>query len=330
VGKKLLEKAGLVLAPKAPLGPSSGAVREEGARPKTAIGAMAQFTDRQSVAIKEAAQLKEQLKNFEGSLPSKRLDPSLIVRSRWANRHELSFSGADFQGLKEDIAAHGGNVQPIKVRPLNGADGKYEIIFGHRRHQACLELGLDVLATIESLDDKHLFIEMDRENRQRMDLRPYEIGAMYDQALKEGLFPSARKLADEVGIDHSQLSKALSLARLPEEVLKAFASPLDLQYRWVADLTGALQKDPDMVLELAKVVQSEDPRPSSADVFKRIVAECGTVPQDTKKVEELKGKGGVRAQVTFDKKGKSVRVELKNIDPSRFAEVKETLRKLLG
>lgn len=146
MGKKLLAKAGLVLAPRGPITPiSKPLIREEGgAKPKTAIGAMAQFTDRQSNAVKEAAQLKEQLKEFEGSLVTKRIDPKLIIRSKWANRHDLSFTGPEFDGLKEDISAQGGNVQPIKVRHLMGETDKYEIVFGHRRHQACLELGIEV------------------------------------------------------------------------------------------------------------------------------------------------------------------------------------------
>ena len=331
MGKKLLAKAGLVLAPRDPITPaSSSTVREDIARPKTAIGAMAQFTDRQSHAIKEVAYLKEQLKAFDGSLPTRLLDAKLIVRSRWANRHELSFSGPEFEGLKEDIASQGGNVQPIKVRNLSDGSGKYEIVFGHRRHQACLELGIYVLAIIEDLDDKHLFIEMDRENRQRKDLRPYEIGVMYAKALDEGLFPSARKLAEEVGIDHSQLSKALSLARLPGDVLKAFLSPLDLQYRWVADLTEAIQKDPEQILTMAKEIQKEDPRPASGDVFVRLVGGRGTVPHTEAKEDSIAGVANQKGKIVFNQKKRSVRIDLVNIDPARFDEIKATIKKLLG
>lgn len=330
MGKKLLAKAGLVLAPRGPISPSPHPLgREEGAKPKTAIGAMAQFTDRQSTAIKEATQLKEQIKEFEGSLPARRLDPKLIVRSRWANRHDLSFSGSEFDALKDDIAAQGGNVQPIKIRRMVGSD-KYEIVFGHRRHQACLELEIEVLSIIEDLDDKHLFIEMDRENRQRKDLRPYEIGAMYARALDEGLFPSARKLAEEVGIDQSQLTKALALARLPGDVLKSFASPLDLQYRWVSDLNEALQKDPDLVLSVARGILIEAPRPTSGEVFKRLTAGRGTVPHAVAKTERLEGKAGQTGLLEFNVNKHTVHINLINIDPARFSEVKETIKKLLS
>ena len=331
MGKKLLAKAGLVLAPRGQVNPGSSApVREDGGRPKTAIGGMAQFTDRQSLAIKEAAQLKAQLKDFDGSLPPKRLAPSLIVGGGWASVPALSFKGPEFEALKADIKAQGGNVQPIKVRRLLESSGKYEIIFGHRRHQACLELGIEVLAIIEDLDDKHLFIEMDRENRQRKDLRPYEIGAMYAQALDEGLFSSARRLAEEVGIDHSQLSKALSLARLPSDVLAAFESPLDLQYRWVADLTSALQTDPERVLSLAKDMRKEDPRPSSVEVLGRLLGGRGTVPHPGTSVDVISGATGQKGKIAFDQKKRTVRVDLANIDPAKFAEIKATIQKLLG
>ncbi len=331
MGKKLLEKASFVLAPRTPVVPTSNiGTREDGVKPKTAIGAMAQFTDRQSIAIREAAQLKDQLKEFTGSLATRRIDPTLIVRSKWANRHALSFGDLEFDHLKEDIRQQGGNVQPIKVRHRKGDASHYEIIFGHRRHQACLELGIDVLALIDDLDDKHLFIEMDRENRQRKDLRPFEIGVMYSKALDEGLFSSARKLAEEVGIDQSQLTKALSLARLPVDILNAFVSPLDLQYRWVADLVGAIQKDPDRVLEIAKAIATESPRPPAATVFQRLTVARGTVPHLTSKLQSVDGIAGQKGKLAFNDKKRSVRIDLENIDPARFVAITAAIKKLLG
>jgi ParB family transcriptional regulator, chromosome partitioning protein len=331
MGKKLLAKAGLVLGPRGPITPGSNTSdREDGTKPKTAIGAMAQFTDRQSTAIKEAALLKAQLKEFENCSVTRRIDPKLIVRSKWENRHNLSFTGPEFEDLKEDIRSQGGNVQPIKVRHLAGRAGIYEIVFGHRRHQACVELGVDVLAMVDDLDDKKLFIEMDRENRQRKDLRPYEVGAMYAKALDEGLFSSARRLAEEVGMDHSQLSKALNLARLPLDVLKSFESPLDLQYRWVVDLVNAIQKDPDYVLKIAKAIQREIPRPASSDVFKRLTLNRGTVPHSVEKADTINGSSGQKAQIAFNSKKRSVRIDLSNFDPERFKEINSVIKRLLG
>ena len=48
MGKKLLEKASQVVAPRSPIAPAGSFAGREApvAKPKTAIGAMAQFTDR--------------------------------------------------------------------------------------------------------------------------------------------------------------------------------------------------------------------------------------------------------------------------------------------
>lgn len=304
MGKNLLAKASMVLGPrtapavKPPITPGT-----EIAKPKTAIGAMAQFTDRQSFAIKEVEALRDQLKEHEGSIPTKLLDPKSILRSKWANRHELSFADQEFVDLKADIKVKGGNVQPIKVRPMKGRSGLYELVFGHRRHQACLELEIDVLAMVEDLDEKTLFIEMDHENRQRKDLRPYEQGVMYARALDDGLFPSMRKLAEEVGVEPGTASKAIALARLPIDVIAAFVSPMDLQFRWASDLTQALQRNPEFVLTRARVFPRETPRLPSSQVFKILTGQ-GVSPGNTSTTarQVVNGKT-LLATITEGKKG---------------------------
>jgi ParB family chromosome partitioning protein len=70
-----------------------------------------------------------------------------------------------------------------------------------------------------------------------------------------------------LGVDITNIGKALSLARLPKEVLNAFSTPLDLQYRWATNLNAALQKEPDAVLTRAKEIQTMVPRPNSKEVL---------------------------------------------------------------
>ena len=231
-------------------------------RPKTAPGSMAHFMATQSTAVKEAQDLRERLKAFEGATPVRPLDPATVRPSRWANRHEASFADAAFEELKAEIEASGGNVQPVSVRTvavaLNGStpDGVvYELVFGHRRHRACLELGLPLLAMVTELNDRELFETMERENRARKNLSAWEQGGMYKRALDEGLYPSQRKLSESLGVDVSLVSKSLSLARLPDAVVLAFASPLEIQFRWAQPLAEALQKDPDALIARAHRIQ---------------------------------------------------------------------------
>ena len=218
---------------------------------ETAPGFMADILLAESNAIKENRDLKVKLEVFDGSLPSRKIDPKLIVRSKWANRLEQSFHSQDFINFKEEIANAGGNIQPIKVRPLAELPGKYEIIFGHRRHQACLETGNEVLAIIDNIDDKSLFIEMDRENRLREDLRPYEQGVMYKRALDEGMFQNSNLMANAIGVDASNIRKAIAMAELPTVVLDAFESRMDIQYSWSQKINFMLKNNYDLIINRA-------------------------------------------------------------------------------
>lgn len=238
-----------------------------------------------SAAAAKARELEEELKGWDGAKAARLLDPASIAPSRWANRAAPSYEEAEFEALKQEILAAGGNVQPVKVRPIApGADGqpRYELVYGHRRHRACLDLGIPVLALIDSISDRDLFVEMDRENRSRKDLSPWEQGRMYRRALDEGLFPSNRKLAEAVGADLSNVGKALALAELPEAVVGAFASPLELQYRFAPVLRAAIEADGKGVLQRAAVLAGLSPRLPAREVVRRLTQPDGqgggTVP----------------------------------------------------
>jgi ParB family chromosome partitioning protein len=296
---------------------------------KTAIGMHADALFRDEKITAENESLKVRLAEFDGAFATKNIDPNKIQASKWANRHEASFIGADFQSLKDEIESSGGNVQPIKVRPLISAPGNYELVFGHRRHRACLELDLNVLAIVEDLGDAELFCEMDRENRERSALRPWETGTTYARALDEGLFSSARKLAEAVSIDLSQLGKALALARLPVEIVAAFSSPLDLQYRWATLLTQALQKDPDLILQRAKTIKASAEKLSASQVLSCLLEGSGTVPPPSSKSVLIKGKAGETGQIKLDAKRRTASISLKNFDPNRFQEFEKAIKALL-
>lgn len=297
---------------------------------KTAIGMHAEALFRDEKVASENVELKQRLAEFDGANASRKLNPERIKASKWANRQEESFHTHEFAQLKAEIESAGGNIQPIKVRPMAGHPGDYELVFGHRRHRACLELGLDVLCVIEEMGDVDLFCQMDRENRAREALRPYEAGVTYAKALDEGLFPSARKLAESASLDLSMLGKALSLARLPPDILAAFPSALDLQYRWATEITQAMQKDPERVLSTAKLIRSESPRPAAAQVLKRLVGGGGTVPPPSSKEVALNGKNGQSGSIRMDSVKKTVAIDLKNILPERFEEMKKLVQAFIS
>jgi len=293
-------------------------------KPKTAPGAMMQIAkDLRSERLKETEELKIQsasvkflqnklddamqnLAKLDGAKATKRIDPNLISPSEWANRHSLSFQTPDFKELVDEIASSGGNVQPIKVRPiLKDGTQHYEIIYGHRRHKACLDLGLPVLALIDEIDDKALFTEMDRENRQRIDLRPYEQGMMYRRALERNLYPSLRALCQATGANQGNGALALRLAKMPDVVLDAFPSRLEIQFRWILPLLKAHEKDPDRIsakAERLKLAKNVTPTMTSEYVFAQLINDSNDAAKKYgNNVQTIEVNGNTIATVTHAK-----------------------------
>ncbi len=332
MSKKLAAKALLVQLPPAPApapaGGSGASGSGEGAehRPKTAPGSMAHFMASQSSAVREAEELRERLKSFDGAQPVRLLDPQTVRASRWANRHEASFADAAFAELKAEIAAAGGNVQPVSVRPvLNGSTpggAPYELVFGHRRHRACLELGLPLQAMVTDMDDRSLFEAMERENRARKNLSAWEQGAMYKRALDEGLYPSQRKLSEALGVDVALVSKSLSLARLPEAVVAAFPSPLEIQFRWAQPLSEALQKDPEGLMARAKKVRAAAQPLPAAKVLAMLVGAptSAVLNRSTPPAQVIAQVGGRRAVMFLDS---DARLTIQ-VDPGLLSEAAQT------
>lgn len=301
--------------------------------PRTSPGSMLAFMAEQSEVHKEVVDLRQRLEAFDGADVVKRLDPDHVSASKWANRDRAHFATEAFAKLKAEIESSGGNIQPIKVRAVAGAPTgtpRFEIVYGHRRHQACLELGIPVLALVEhGMKDAQLFIEMDRENREREDLSPWEQGVMYTRALDEGLFPSAKQMASALGVDMGTVSKAKTLSALPKEVLGAFTSPLDLQFRWGKLLTEALQKDPEGVLERARSIATQVPRPSSSEALKMLIQPKAEKPKLAGSAAWRNGGGKQVATMSTDRKGR-VTVVVEALDEAQQRRLVKLMDTFLG
>ena len=293
---------------------------------RTGPGQMLMVNSLMKESNEKIAQLEARLKEFDGALPVRLLDPSDVIPSKWANREAQGFGSPEFAQLKLEIESAGGNVQPIKVRPAKGADDKYEIVFGHRRHRACLELGLPVLALVEEVSDAELFKAMDRENRTRLDLSPWEQGMMYRRALDEKLFPTQEQLAKELSVDAGNLSKALKLAMLDKRVVDAFASPLDLQYRWAKPLMDALAREEAGVLARAAELSKNGVGTLSAkEVFEVLVG------QEPKEVPSVPVVVDGMTKAVFIRRGDevSIRFDKGVLSTKKLKELEEVLSEWL-
>ena len=304
----------------------------ETGKARTAPGVMMNFMVERSTVHKELEEAKAKLQEFEGAAVARNLDPATIKASSWANRSAQSFLSVEYAALKEEILKAGGNVQPIKVRRLAKPEQsfEFEIVFGHRRHRACLELGIPVLAVVvDVMDDRDLYIEMDRENRNRVDLSAWEQGRSYAHALEAGLYPSMRKLAEALGLDSGNVSRAIAIGQLPDVVVAAFGSPMDIQFRWGGDLREAQQRDPEGLIAKAKEIADLPRRPGPTEVFRHLIAKGkGTRRPEGK--EWVDASGRATARMVLDTKGRAKLAFLKPLTEDQHRELVAAVGKLLG
>lgn len=296
---------------------------------RTGPGELLAFRGQVLAAEGEVARLRERLQEYQGALPTRKLDPKAVRPSRWANRHEASFTTSDFVRFKADIEHAGGNVQPILVQPVEGETGVYEIVFGHRRHRACLELGLPVLASIspERLPDLELFAAMERENRERKDLSPWEQGMMYRKALDEQMFPSQRRLAEALGVSHTWVRKALTVAELPDVIVQCFRTPLELQYKHAEEISQALQIDRKGVLRRAEKLR-QSARQSASSVVATLIGKQRGASMQTR---EVRGGERLLGKLSWDERGQAViRLAPGVLTEENSTAVLEAIRKALA
>ena len=199
-----------------------------------------------------------QLSNLEKKLeknPDKgvfEVDPHQVRRSRFANRNSLAFKDEAFHKLKASIQDENGNDVAVKIRPVSDVPGfNYEVVYGHRRHQATLLAGTPLYATIVDISDANLVRLMHIEN-QREDLSPFEEGLQFEQWLKEGFYQSSKELAEAINESKDFVSQRLVINTLADCVFKALKDPRQLGISAWRNLCAAFKKDPSAILEAAK------------------------------------------------------------------------------
>jgi ParB family chromosome partitioning protein len=120
--------------------------------------------------------------------------------------------------LSRSLAKYG-QLLPIRVRWNDRLD-KWVIISGERRYRAALAAGLRTVTchfVEEELSPARVLEEQVIENCLREGLKPVEQARAY-QALMERNAWSARRVAEELHVASSTVTKALALLKLPEDV----------------------------------------------------------------------------------------------------------------
>src|SRR4051795_8025353 len=128
-----------------------------------------------------------------------------------------AFSDVELGELADSIRQHG-VIQPIVVRPVRGAQDRYEIIAGERRWRASQIAGLHEvpIALVEVSDSDALEIAF-IENVQREDLNAMDEAQGY-HALAGEFRRTQEEIAKIVGKSRSHIANMMRLTKLPDEV----------------------------------------------------------------------------------------------------------------
>lgn len=129
-----------------------------------------------------------------------------------------SFDGEAMKELVDSVRKHG-ILQPVLVRPLNGA---FEIVAGERRFRAAKEAGLkQVPAVVRAINDQEALEIQVVENLQRSDLHPLEEAEGYRLLHKKHGY-SVDDLAAKVGKSKAYVYARLKLCVLGKKGKEAF------------------------------------------------------------------------------------------------------------
>lgn len=146
------------------------------------------------------------------------LDPNDLDVSFVADRLPDA-NDEEYLELLEAIRERGQDT-PILVRPHPETDGRYMIVFGHRRARVARELGLKVKAVIKPLADLEHILSQGQENSARANLSFIE--RVFFAARLETLGFERDAIQAALTVDYQTLSKMLTIPKaIPEHILLA-------------------------------------------------------------------------------------------------------------
>ncbi|OCP08401.1 MULTISPECIES: plasmid partitioning protein RepB [unclassified Ensifer] len=180
--------------------------------------------------VRSLDELSRQAEKFLEGETVVELDPETVEGSFVSDR--MDDDREQFEALKQAIAERGQDT-PILVRPHPTADGRYQIVFGHRRARAARELGRKVKAVVRALDDRTHVIAQGQENSARADLTFIE-RALFARRL-EALGYDRAVISSSLAANAAAVSKMMSVTeRIAPSLIESIGpAPSVGRERWV-------------------------------------------------------------------------------------------------
>lgn len=243
------------------------------------------------------------------------VDPARCRMWSGHNRDYAALSEDRCEDLIESLKAQGKQEIPALVRRVaEDPDHDFEVICGARRHWSVSWLRshnypeFRFLIDIRRMTDEEAFRLGDLENRAREDISDLERSRDYLKALDQHYEGHQARMAERINVTVSWLSRYLDLARLPDEIMDAFANPHELGIKHVTALKPLFKPEDKRVRvikearRIAKARAEGEGAPSSVpDVIRAL-----TVASDPPKKTGTPKKSGMKLELIGGSTGKPV------------------------
>ncbi|MBD9375512.1 plasmid partitioning protein RepB [Rhizobium sp. ARZ01] len=270
--------------------------------------------------VRSLDELSKQAEKFLEGEAVVELTPDVIDSSFVSDRMEDDSD--QFEELKQAIAERGQDT-PILVRPHPVAEGRYQIVFGHRRVRVARELGLKVRAVVKNLDDRTHIIAQGQENSARANLTFIE-RASFARRL-ENLGYDRGVVSSSLAANAAAVSKMMSITeRIPASVIEAIGSaPAVGRERWLelSLLVGKnanAEKVGELLLEPSFASLNSDARFNH--LFKALNKSGKPVKKAAINVKDTWQPADKAVSAQFTNTGKAFALSMKSKNAGRFGQ----------
>ena len=208
---------GEIVPAKAPATPAQEAPARRsrgGAAPNSRAPGLGHLLNNWGEQSREAEQWRRAL---EAGAVVQEIATELVTPFRWHDRFADFDDNAAFDALVESILREG-QIAPALLRPHPTEAGKYELVYGHRRHRACAKLGRPLRAIVREMDDESAVTFLSRENSQHAPPSFIEKARQADLLLKDTGW-TVQFTADVLGVQRSEVSRYRMVMTLPDRLV---------------------------------------------------------------------------------------------------------------
>ena len=270
------------------------------------------------LSIEEMAENAKKLVSGEAIV---NLDPQLIDGSFVSDRVEDDED--DFATLRDGIEKDG-QLQPILVRPHPAHDGRFMIVFGHRRTRAARDLGRPVRAVVRDIADIAHIVAQGQENSRRADLSFIE-KALFARKL-QSMGQTKDTIRSALSVDDTLISRMVSVLDVaPAPVIEALGAARTVgRDRW-EELKKLLAQPKRAELALSMIASPEFLTKEGAERFGHLLAELKRTPSPRRKPASA-GREGTwaaddkRVAAIFRSSGKTFSLSLTSKDAGEFGQ----------